>query len=61
MFKPCLANSRKSSPNTDPQQNGQNEACENPMDDFTLYLSDVSSISIFIGHLELYLAILYFI
>ena len=42
MFKSWLTNSQKSSTNTDHQQNGQNEVCENPIDDFTLYLSDVS-------------------
>ena len=43
MSRPWLSKIQKSSTNVDHLQNGQSETYENNLDDFTLYLSEVSS------------------
>ena len=43
MFRPWLSKYQNCSTNEDPFLNSENEMYENSLDDFTLYLSDVSS------------------
>ena len=43
MFRPWLSKYQNLSTNDDHFQNGQNQTDEDNLDDFTLYLSDVST------------------